>query len=127
VVEGLRDEALYALPPVEIRPPAASGFFSYEAKYSGESEEVCPGRFSKAESEELRRLARVMHDALHQRHYSRSDFIVSPRGIYYLETNTAAAVGMTEQSLFPKALAAVGVKFADFMEHLTDLAIAKKK
>lgn len=127
VVEGLRGEDLYALPPVEIRPPSSVGFFSYEAKYSGESEEICPGRFSKAETEELRSLARKMHEGLGQRHYSRSDFIVTPRGIYYLETNTAAAVGMTEQSLFPKGLAAVGVKFSDFLTHLVDLAVSAKR
>jgi len=125
VVEGLRGERLYALPPVEIRPPAHIGFFSYEAKYEGISEEICPGRFSKNESRELMEAARTMHAALGLRHYSRSDFIVAKSGIYFLETNNAAAVGMTEESLFPKSLAAVGVKFADFLEHLVALALKR--
>lgn len=125
IVEGLRGERLYALPPIEIRPPADIGFFSYEAKYHGISEEICPGRFSKDESRELMEAARIMHDALGLRHYSRTDFIVAKSGIYFLETNNAAAVGMTEESLFPKSLAAVGVKFSDFLEHLVTLALKR--
>lgn len=119
VVENLRGEELYVLPPVEI-VPVGQDFFSYDAKYSGSTIELCPGKFSKEEKEELARLARVMHEALGLRHYSRSDFIVSPRGIYYLETNTLP--GMTEESLLPKSLAAVGVSFPDFLSHLVTLA-----
>ncbi|HYF29396.1 MAG TPA: ATP-grasp domain-containing protein, partial [Candidatus Paceibacterota bacterium] len=120
IVEGLRGEELYALPPVEIVPSAA--FFSYEAKYSGQSREICPGRFDRRVSEALMDAARRAHEALGLRHYSRSDFIVSPKGIYYLETNNAAAVGMTGESLFPKSLAAVGVGLPEFLEHLIERA-----
>lgn len=123
VVEGLRGEALYALPTIEIIPPAHTKFFDYSVKYDGSTEEIVPGRFSKAETAELQRLARLMHESLGLRHYSRSDFMVTPRGIYYLETNTLP--GLTEQSLLPQSLAAVGVKFADFLEHLIGLALKK--
>ena len=122
VVEGLRGEVLYSLPSIEIVPPS-DDFFSYDAKYSGATQEITPGRFSKKEKEELARLSRVMHEALGLRHYSRSDFIVSPRGIYYLETNTLP--GMTTESLLPKSLAAVGVQFPDFLEHLVGLALKR--
>jgi D-alanine-D-alanine ligase len=67
--------------------------------------------------------AKAIHRALDLRHYSRSDFIVTPRGIYYLETNTLP--GMTEESLLPKSLAAVGVSFPDFLSHLVDLALKR--
>ncbi len=123
VVEGLRGEPLYTPPPVEIVPPEKAGFFSYDAKYSGASQELCPGRFSRAVSDELMHSARTMHQTLGLRHYSRSDFIVSPRGIYYLETNTLP--GLTSESLLPKSLAAVGVAMPDFLEHLVNLALAR--
>lgn len=122
VVENLRGEELYALPPVEIIPPARD-FFSYDAKYSGATREVCPGNFTKQVADELVRVSRAMHKALGLRHYSRSDFIVSPKGIYYLETNTLP--GMTTESLMPKALASVGVKLGDFLEHLINLALKR--
>lgn len=121
VVEGLRGEALYALPPIEIIPPG-DDFFSYAAKYSGETREVCPGNFSRVNTEELQRLARAMHRSLGVRHYSRSDFIVAPTGIYYLETNTLP--GLTNGSLLPKALSAVGVSMPEFLSHLVALARA---
>lgn len=125
VVEGLRGESLYLLPPVEIVPPSACSFFDYTAKYSGKSEERCPGNFSSAEVRELQRLARLAHEALGLRHYSRSDFIVSPDGVYYLETNSAPACGMTEESLLPKSLAAVGVSLPEFIDHVSQMALAR--
>ncbi|KND50843.1 MAG: D-alanine-D-alanine ligase [Parcubacteria bacterium C7867-007] len=124
VVEEMRGEKLYALPPVEIIPPS-SDFFSYEAKYSGISKEVCPGRFDKQVQAELERQARVMHDALGLRHYSRSDFIVTPKGIYYLETNSLP--GLTNESLLLSSLSAVGISFSDFLSHIVALARAGKK
>jgi len=124
VVEGLRGETLYSLPPIEIIPPEGN-FFSYDVKYNGATREICPGRFSRVESEELQRMAKVMHRVLHQRHFSRSDFIVTPKGIYFLETNSAAAVGLTPESLLPKSLAAVGISFRDFLAHLVNLALKR--
>lgn len=124
VIEGLRGEELYVLPPIEIIPPPTEEFFSYEAKYGGGTREICPGPFPKKVTKELMETAKKMHKALGLRHYSRSDFIVAPSGIYYLETNTLP--GMTEESLLPKALAAVGISFKDFLTHLVDLALNRK-
>ncbi len=121
VVEQLRGEALYGLPAIEIIPPS-NDFYSYDAKYSGATQHVCPGNFSKSEKEELQSAAKKMHRALGLRHYSRSDFIVTPRGTYYLETNTLP--GLTTESNLPIALAAVGVRFSDFLDHLVRLAVA---
>ncbi|OGG48439.1 hypothetical protein A2678_00730 [Candidatus Kaiserbacteria bacterium RIFCSPHIGHO2_01_FULL_53_31] len=123
VVENLRGEKFYSLPPVEIIPPPEAGYFAAQVKYNGETKEICPGNFSRVETEELKRAAKVMHRALGLRHYSRSDFIVSPRGVYYLETNTLP--GLNAESLYPKSLAAVGVQLPEFLSHLVNLALAK--
>lgn len=122
VVEGLRGEALYLLPVIEIIPPAGD-FFSYGSKYSGETREVCPGNFSRVAREELQRAAKAIHRALHLRHYSRSDFIVTPKNVYYLETNTLP--GLTTESLLPKSLASVGVTLREFLAHLVNLALGR--
>lgn len=121
VIENLRNEDLYALPPVEIVPPA-DDFFSYDSKYNGATREIVPGRFPRKVTEEMQDAARRIHRALDLRHYSRSDFIVSSNGVYYLETNTLP--GLTSESLLPKALASVGVTFPDFLAHLVGLAQA---
>lgn len=124
VVEGLRGEALYALPTIEIIPPE-SDFFSYNAKYSGATREIVPGRFAKPIQEELMRMARAMHEELGLRHYSRSDFMVSPKGIHFIETNSLP--GMASECLMPKSLAAIGVSMPEFLSHLVDLALRAKK
>lgn len=120
VVEGLRSSPLYVLPTIEIVPPASNGFFDYDAKYSGKTDEICPGRFSREEKAGLEEAAQVAHQRLGLSHYSRSDFIVTPEGIYFLETNTLP--GLTTESLLPKALSAVGHSYDDFVLHLIETA-----
>lgn len=119
VVEGLRGEPLYALPPMEITPEG--DFFSNEAKRKGSARIACPGNFSRMAAEELIRLARLAHKTLGLTHYSRSDFIVTPQGeIYYLETN--ATPSLAADAVLPRSLAAVGVSLPEFFEHLVNLA-----
>ncbi len=125
VVEGFRGHELYPLLPVEIVPAHGSPFFDYAAKYGGASQEICPGRFSVADSMALQETAARAHRLLGLRHYSRSDFIIHPRrGIYFLEVNTLP--GLTPESLLPKSLAAVGAPLSEFLGHVLDLALAGK-
>jgi D-alanine-D-alanine ligase len=122
VIDNFRNQKSYALLPVEIIPPPKHGFFSYDAKYSGESKEICPGNFSDKEKQALCEAAIKVHEALGAKHYSRSDFIVSKRGVYFLEINSAAAVGMTKESLLPKALHAIGSSVGEFLDHIIQMA-----
>ena len=124
VVEGYRGEDVHALMPIEIIPPKKSSFFDYDAKYSGETQEICPAYFDMVIKEEIQRLAVEAHKALGLRHYSRSDFIVSPRGIYFLEVNTLP--GLTEESLVPKSLSAAGATLPEFLDHIIELALNTK-
>lgn len=121
VIDNFRGEKTYALMPVEIVPPSKNPFFDYDAKYGGQTIERVPGNFTRAETEELARVAKLVHEALGTSHYSRSDFIVGKRGIYFLEINSAAAVGLTKESLLPKAVHAVGATLSDFLEHVINL------
>jgi len=121
VIDDFRGKSVYALLPVEIRPKSGNSFFDYEAKYSGESEEICPGNFTGEEKEQMQDLAKRAHQILGLRHYSRSDFIISPRrGIYLLETNSLP--GLTANSLLPVSLKAIGCSLPEFLDHLIELA-----
>jgi len=122
VVEDMRGEPLYALPAIEIES-SDGGIFSFLSKYSGDLRETCPGNFSRVQTEELLRAAKVMHRSLGLRHYSRSDFIVAPRGVYYLETNSLPP--LTDESLILKELTAVGVAIPAFFDHLVNLALGR--
>jgi D-alanine-D-alanine ligase len=113
------DGSLFALPPIEIVP--GEGLFDYAAKYLLKStQEICPGRFSPEVAAALKDQAVRAHSVLSCRGYSRSDFIVSAKGLVYLETNTLP--GLTKSSLYPKALKAQGIDFADFLKDQIVLA-----
>jgi D-alanine-D-alanine ligase len=127
VIDDFRNEKTYALMPIEIIPPKSSPFFDYDAKYSGATIERVPGHFSIEEKRSLVDAARAVHEGLGLKHYSRSDFIVAPRGVYFLEVNPAAGIGFTSESLFPKALQAVGARQSDFLDHIIELATKKNK
>lgn len=123
VIENFRDQKLYALPPVEIRPHG--GFFDYEAKYQNKSEEIVPANFSEDLKKSIEDLSKQIHHTLGLRHYSRSDFIIHPkRGIYALEVNTLP--GLTQESLIPKSLRAIGSDIHELVEHLINLALKNK-
>jgi D-alanine-D-alanine ligase len=113
------DGTVFSLPPIEIVP--ADGGFDYTAKYLLKStQEICPGRFAPEISAQIMDQALKAHRALSCSGYSRTDFIVSKKGPIYLETNTLP--GLTKASLYPKALKAQGIAFADFMQDQIALA-----
>jgi D-alanine-D-alanine ligase len=121
VLEKL-DGTVMSLPPIEIIP--ADGGFDYTAKYLAKAtQEICPGRFAPEISAEIMDQALKAHHALSCRGYTRSDFIVAKTGLVYLETNTLP--GLTKASLYPKALKAVGIEFADFLQDQIALAIKR--
>ena len=125
VIDDFRAQRHYSLFPVEIIKPESRSFFDYECKYDGTTREVCPGNFNRETSQKIQDLAKKIHQSVGLRHYSRSDFIVTPRrGIFALEVNTLP--GLTPQSLFPKSIAAVGCTYDQFLDHLISLAMKSK-
>lgn len=123
VIENFRGAEYYALLPIEIVRPRGESVWNYQDKYSSETQKICPGRFTADEARQISELAVMVHKIIGARHYSHTDFIVSPRGIYTLEINTLP--GMTEHSLLPKSLAAIGCQYSHFLDHLIKLALKK--
>jgi D-alanine-D-alanine ligase len=116
------DGTTMSLPPIEIVP--GEGAFDYTAKYLLKStQEICPGRFSPEITAQLQDQALRAHKALSCTGYSRTDFIVSERGLVYLETNTLP--GLTAASLYPKALKVQGIEFPDFLRD--QIALAERR
>lgn len=120
ILHDFRGESLYALPAIEIVPPSGEPMFSHENKYNGQTEEICPGRFSYHEKAKMAEVAALVHKIIDCDHYTRSDFIVRDGDVYFLEINTLP--GLTDQSLFPKAAAAIGLEFNQLIEHLVETA-----
>jgi D-alanine-D-alanine ligase len=125
VIERYRGDALYALPPIEIVVPEHADFFDESVKYDGSTEEICPARFDYDTKNTIEEVSKMVHKTLGLSQYSRSDFIVSDDGIYFLEVNTLP--GLTKESLFPKAIHAIGGTYTEFITHLLTDALHHRK
>lgn len=122
VVENFRGEPVYSLLPLKINKSEEYGVFDYDEKYSLSSNHVSLGNFSSKEKEMIQSMAKAAHKTLGLRHYSRSDFIVSPkRGVYILEVNTLPE--LTKKSSLSKSLEAVGSSMTHFLDHVITLAL----
>jgi len=110
VVQDFRDEDIYILPVVEVDKQRCSN--------------MCPSSFTKDEKRELGELAQKVHKTLGLRHYSRSDFIVTKNGIYFLEINALPALG--KGSPFTEALESIGSSVKEFVDHAIRLAMNRE-
>ena len=82
------------------------------------------GRATPAQNQEIEAMAKKAHEILGLRHYSGSDFIITPRGkIYLLETNSLPT--FHEESLMHESLAKTGWKHRDFADHCVKLALGQ--
>ena len=80
------------------------------------------GRHASELNRIVEEMARRAHVALGQRHYSSSDFIITPKGkIYILETNSVPV--LHEDSLLHHSLRATGWRPKDFADHCLKLVL----
>ena len=77
---------------------------------------------SRQETIEVEDTAKSIHEALGLRHYSKSDFVVSPRrGVYFLEVNTVPK--LNDETLMNKSFQKVGVPTKELLHHMIGLAL----
>lgn len=100
-----------ALPIIEIIPHTE--WFDYEAKYNGLSDEICPAHLEKDVWENVQEVSRKLYTQLGCEGLVRVDFILSDKGLYFLEMNTIP--GMTSASLVPQMVRAAGMTMTDFL------------
>lgn len=104
VVEGANNEDAYAFPPAYIE--SRNNF----------------KRLSREESQNMQQMAKMAHQALGLRHYSISDFIITPkRNIYILETNSSPA--LDNGSLLHRSLSSGNWQYQKFVDHVLGLII----
>jgi len=110
------------LPVVEIVP--LEGFYSYEAKYtSGKSSYIAPADLEPEILQRVNDVSLKAFDALGCRIYARVDIRLDREGVpFVLEVNTVP--GMTSTSLVPKAAAASGITFSDFLNSIVERSLS---
>ncbi|MBI2338386.1 ATP-grasp domain-containing protein [Candidatus Daviesbacteria bacterium] len=115
-----------ALPVIEIVPPQG-GWFDYKNKYSGQSQEIVGAPSVDRKTQMLaQEIALKIYKKFNLSPYARVDFIVSDQIPYVLEVNPPCGVGLTSQSLFPKAAAAVDLDFPKLLDKMVKLAYENK-
>lgn len=99
------------LPVCEIIPE--NEFFDYDAKYNGQSREVCPAAIPEAMTENIVSVSERIYSRLGCRGLVRFDYIYAEDGLYFLEANTVP--GMTAMSLVPRMLSVAGIPVSEFL------------
>lgn len=107
-------EEIRTLPVIEI--VTDNDYFDYDAKYNGNSRELCPAPIPEEHADRIREVTRKIYARLGCRGIVRIDYIDGADGLYFLEVNTIP--GMTSASLVPKMVRAAGL---DMTEFLTDI------
>jgi D-alanine-D-alanine ligase len=100
--------------------------FDFTAKYTaGHARHLLPAALPPAVTEEVKRLALLVHRTLGCRGVSRSDFRYDParpgsEGLYFLEINSQP--GMTPLSLVPEQAAHAGISYGDLVSWIVEAA-----
>lgn len=108
----------------EIRPRRA--FYDYVAKYlSDDSELIIPAPLDPELAQEVRRLAVDVFQAIDCAGLGRVDFLLDRETgrLYVNEINTIP--GFTSISMYPKLWEATGIPYADLLDRLIALALAR--
>lgn len=94
-------------------------FFDYEAKYLGESQEICPAPISLGLATKIQNLSEHIYNYMGCSGIVRMDYIVTPaEDVYFLEVNTIP--GMTRMSLVPKMLEVAGIDLTALLTELLE-------
>lgn len=105
-----------ALPVIEII--TENEFFDYDAKYNGQSQEVCPAALDDATTALIQEVSRKIYRRLGCSGLVRVDYILAEDGLYFLEINTIP--GMTSASLVPKMVRTAGLDMTDFLTSIIE-------
>ena len=116
----MHNNCLTVLPPSEV-VLERNAHFDYQAKYHGVgNKEITPAVLTLAQAAAAQEVAILAHAAIGCFGYTRTDMIMTPKGIFYLETNTLP--GMTRASFIPQQLRAAGIDLRAFIEGQINLA-----
>ncbi len=93
-------------------------FFDYQAKYLGESKEICPALMPDELRDRITDTSELIYNYMGCKGLVRMDYIISGEDIYFLEMN--AVPGMTAMSLIPGQVKAAGISMQEFCNTLIE-------
>ena len=98
-------------------------FFDYEAKYSGQVEEITPARISQDLTDKIQQITSEIYDLVGAKGIIRVDYIISNNEAVLLEVNTVP--GMTETSFIPQQVEAANLVMTDVLTEIIEYEYKK--
>lgn len=115
-----------ALPVLSTRPTGGTEFYDYLAKRDPARHHYeCPAQLPDDTARHLAAAACDAHRALGCHGYSRSDFVVTDSGVYWLEANTLP--GLSQTGNLATVAAAAGIEYDKLITHILDTAAPSTK
>ena len=106
-----------ALAVTDIVP--TNDFFDYEAKYSGESEEITPARISKEAYAQIMEESEFIFESLNLNGIARVDYIVTENGVpFFIEVNTIP--GLSNESILPGQAKYLGLSLGELFDNTVE-------
>lgn len=109
-----KDGNVCTLPVTEI--VTNRGWFDYQAKYQGQSSEICPAQINQKTTTAVKDLSEQIYTYMGCNGLVRMDYILRGDSIFFLEINSTP--GMTPMSLVPKQIEADGHTLQQFLTTL---------
>lgn len=106
----------YVLPITEIK--TKNDFFDYNAKYTGESQEITPAEIHKDLEIKVKNLSSKIYDIFNCSGVVRIDYIIKNNEPYFIEINTIP--GMSEASIIPQQARAMGISVSELFSIIID-------
>jgi D-alanine-D-alanine ligase len=113
---------MIVLPITEI--VSKTEYFDWEAKYQGKSEEITPARIPQEAADQCKATSAYLYEKLDCRGVVRFDYILSKKGLYFLEVNTVP--GLSVMSIVPQQAVAFGYTIREFFTMLLEDALSEK-
>ncbi len=111
----------YILPVTEI--VTKNDFFDYDAKYSGETDEITPAKIPDDITEKCKQISSDIYDILNCSGIVRVDYILKGNDLYFLEINTVP--GMSKESIIPQQAREMNVNLTNVYTEIIYDAIGK--
>lgn len=109
-----KDGNVCTLPVTEI--VTTRGWFDYQAKYQGQSSEICPAQINQKTTTAVKDLSEQIYTYMGCNGLVRMDYILRGDSIFFLEINSTP--GMTPMSLVPKQIETAGLTLQQFLTTL---------
>lgn len=106
------DGQVTAMPITEIR--SKKGFFDFEAKYEGASQEITPAEIDPAMAAKIQETSAYIYKKLDFKGMCRIDYIIREGEYYMLEVNSVP--GLSEESIIPQQARALGISLEKLFE-----------